>query len=206
MKEYVWCFWICHHIAVYISLLYCRVNLSGYMWVCFLSMAHINGLVHDCSNSIATVMELLQFCTKPSIYDIFSQLADTLPEMKKERWSNYKIHNDFGAWSAMDLYFHRILLELPSAEHSQTIILHCSEQYIRLQTPRIRVNPGLHFSHLSGSPLTQSLQCGALQGGRFASGKNTKRRQCLIKGMSWTLSEAVTSHSSYSLSQSYIAL
>ena len=53
------------------------------MWVCFLSMAHINGLVHDCSNTIATTMELLQFCTKPSICDNFSHLADTLPEMKK---------------------------------------------------------------------------------------------------------------------------
>ena len=29
---------------------------------------HINGLVQDCSNSIANELELLQSCTKPSIY------------------------------------------------------------------------------------------------------------------------------------------
>ena len=29
---------------------------------------YIDGLVHDCSNSSALAMELLQFCTKPSIY------------------------------------------------------------------------------------------------------------------------------------------
>ena len=30
--------------------------------------AYIDGLVQDCSNSIAYALELLQFCTKPSIY------------------------------------------------------------------------------------------------------------------------------------------
>ena len=29
---------------------------------------HINGLVQDCSYSIANALELLQSCTKPSIY------------------------------------------------------------------------------------------------------------------------------------------
>ena len=29
---------------------------------------HINGLVQDCSNSIANALELLQSCTKTSIY------------------------------------------------------------------------------------------------------------------------------------------
>ena len=29
---------------------------------------HIDGLVQDCSNSSASAMELLQSCTKPSIY------------------------------------------------------------------------------------------------------------------------------------------
>ena len=31
-------------------------------------LAHIDGLVQDCSNSIANALELLQSCTKPSIY------------------------------------------------------------------------------------------------------------------------------------------
>ena len=31
-------------------------------------ISYINGLVQDCSNSSALAMELLQSCTKPSIY------------------------------------------------------------------------------------------------------------------------------------------
>ena len=30
---------------------------------------HFDGLVQDCSNSISNALELLQSCTKPSIYD-----------------------------------------------------------------------------------------------------------------------------------------
>ena len=32
-----------------------------------LSVYHIDGLVQDCSNSIANALELLQSCTKPSM-------------------------------------------------------------------------------------------------------------------------------------------
>ena len=35
---------------------------------------HINGLVQDCSNSSALAMELLQSCTKPSIYVWMNQI------------------------------------------------------------------------------------------------------------------------------------
>ena len=38
---------------------------------------HIDGLVQDCSNSIANAMELLQSCTKPSIY-IFIRFASPI--------------------------------------------------------------------------------------------------------------------------------
>ena len=34
---------------------------------------YIDGLVQDCSNSIATALELLQSCTKPSIYELASK-------------------------------------------------------------------------------------------------------------------------------------
>ena len=34
--------------------------------------AYIDGLVQDCSNSIANALELLQSCTKPSIYALVS--------------------------------------------------------------------------------------------------------------------------------------
>ena len=33
-------------------------------------MAYIDGLVQDCSNSIANALELLQSCTKLSIYTL----------------------------------------------------------------------------------------------------------------------------------------
>ena len=33
-----------------------------------MSAVNIDGLVQDCSNSIALAMELLQSCTEPSIY------------------------------------------------------------------------------------------------------------------------------------------
>ena len=36
--------------------------------------ANINGLSQDCSNSIANALELLQSCTKPSIYYMFPQI------------------------------------------------------------------------------------------------------------------------------------
>ena len=35
--------------------------------LCYDRWCHINGLAQDCSNSIANTLELLQFCTKPSI-------------------------------------------------------------------------------------------------------------------------------------------
>ena len=33
-------------------------------------LEHIDGLVQDCSNSIANALELLQSCTEPLIYNI----------------------------------------------------------------------------------------------------------------------------------------
>ena len=35
---------------------------------------YIGGLVHDCSNTIANALELLQFCIKPSIWNISKQI------------------------------------------------------------------------------------------------------------------------------------
>ena len=41
------------------------LNMSGLLGV------YIDGLVQDCSNSSALAMELLQSCTKPSIWNLF---------------------------------------------------------------------------------------------------------------------------------------
>ena len=40
------------------------------MFTWMIQAHHIDGLVQDCSNSSALAMELLQSCTKPSIYSI----------------------------------------------------------------------------------------------------------------------------------------
>ena len=48
------------------------------LWLCrdyfasldYTSSVYIDGLAQDCSNSITNALELLQFCSKPSIYDI----------------------------------------------------------------------------------------------------------------------------------------
>ena len=39
--------------------------------------SHIDGLVQDCSNSSVQAMELLQSCTKPSIYSILDEVEHT---------------------------------------------------------------------------------------------------------------------------------
>ena len=36
-------------------------------WIQTLIKQYLDGLVPDCSNSIANALELLQYCTKPSI-------------------------------------------------------------------------------------------------------------------------------------------
>ena len=47
---------------------------------CEYSLKHIDGLVQDCSNSIASALELLQSCTKPSLSSInasITSMSDT---------------------------------------------------------------------------------------------------------------------------------
>ena len=44
--------------------------------ICYIYIIyHTHGLVQDCSNSIVNTMELLQSCTKPSIYSIYFAAA-----------------------------------------------------------------------------------------------------------------------------------
>ena len=40
------------------------------MTLSLVAKCYIDGLVHDCSNAIANALELLQSCTKPSIYSV----------------------------------------------------------------------------------------------------------------------------------------
>ena len=46
---------------------------------------YIDGLVQDCSNSIANALELLQSCTKSSIYD----LEESFVKMHLPKWQFY---------------------------------------------------------------------------------------------------------------------
>ena len=51
--------WLSHH---------SRLILMTILVGCVFTCVHIDGLVQDCSNSIANALELLQSCTKPPIY------------------------------------------------------------------------------------------------------------------------------------------
>ena len=55
-----------HHCWIYIKHHNCSISTLHEIWEAEFC-SHINGLVQDCSNSSALVMELLQSCTKPSI-------------------------------------------------------------------------------------------------------------------------------------------
>ena len=44
---------------------------------------YINDLAQDCSNSIANTLKLLQYCTKPLIYDCPNDSVATLKNMGK---------------------------------------------------------------------------------------------------------------------------
>ena len=53
--------------------IYGILNPVNYHMYCILNPVyyHIDGLVQDCSNSIANTLQLLQSCTKPSIYGTY---------------------------------------------------------------------------------------------------------------------------------------
>ena len=48
--------------------------ITEQLWESVLFEGYIDGLVQDCSNSSALAMELLQSCTKPSIYAFMIQM------------------------------------------------------------------------------------------------------------------------------------
>ena len=61
--------WADFAITLWWLLQYCYHFLNGFNWVVQDSLwyKHIDGLMQDCSNSIANALELLQSCAKPSI-------------------------------------------------------------------------------------------------------------------------------------------
>ena len=75
---------------------------------------HIEGLAQHCSNSIANALELLQFCTKPSIcslaiqviyspYAFLRMIMFTRIHMLTKAWQMFKIlSGDNGSGSAGD--------------------------------------------------------------------------------------------------------
>ena len=71
---------------------------------------HINGLVQNCSISVANAMEILQFCSKPSTYRIsWGQWVDTF-----ETWTKWRtfckcifFKNFFAFW----IKFHKYIPE-----------------------------------------------------------------------------------------------
>ena len=62
---------------------------------------HFDVLVQDCSNSIANALELLQSCTKPSMYPMTSLLYIWVNAQKQTNRSNIKCRNNL---SCVDQY------------------------------------------------------------------------------------------------------
>ena len=61
-------------------------------------MFYIDGLVQDCSNSSALAMELLQSCTKPSIYTLIAlderRNVISLSILNPREYTSDKLHID----------------------------------------------------------------------------------------------------------------
>ena len=59
------------YVCFFCEILLPSVDVLAFSFVIYIYMfiyIYIDGLVQDCSNSIANELELLQSCTKPSIY------------------------------------------------------------------------------------------------------------------------------------------
>ena len=52
--------------------IYWYIIINMYVW--YKLVADINGLVQVCSISIANALEILESCTKPSIYHVYGQV------------------------------------------------------------------------------------------------------------------------------------
>ena len=61
-------------------------HLTGLSAVQIWTNNHIDGLVQDCSNSIANAQELLQSCTKPPIYSLFVNGTRINRWIPKSQW------------------------------------------------------------------------------------------------------------------------
>ena len=96
-------------------------------WVYFRNHEYIDGLVQDCSNSIALAMELLQSCIKPSMYwhrkeTLNTMVADALAtqaEPGHQQWATIALPYPWqnimvSAWDALmkAFYFDWILYQI----------------------------------------------------------------------------------------------
>ena len=61
-----------------------------------IEMWHINGLVQDCSNSIANALELLQSCTEPSINN-HARLTRCGVHISSPSFDHAALHNEYKA-------------------------------------------------------------------------------------------------------------
>ena len=79
VEIYQFCAVRSHHSAAYIMTWLCVWILVGndikFSIVAGLIKLLVDGLEQDCSNSIAKALELLQSCTKPSIYPVSSNFT-----------------------------------------------------------------------------------------------------------------------------------
>ena len=90
----------------------------------FLKFKYINGLVQDCSNSIANALELLQSCTKPSTSMSYCTRNVTLV---CQQWSHISFALSY--W-----YIHYVtLLSLYSNVNVKTVVLWMNKQLCTIQ-------------------------------------------------------------------------
>ena len=92
-------------------------SVSNKRGINFYHLCYINGLVQDCSNSSALAMELLQSCSKPSIYPFIMSDYDINQVM---------IVTSFYAWSAR--WLHPACLSLKKSIYGQNWVKYgCTE-------------------------------------------------------------------------------
>ena len=137
-------------------------------WCCYHSNNnYMDGLVEDCSNSIANTLELLQFCSKPYIY-----IYVVVQSMRDAFWPNnifmkhcihllglklrsrvvlvLKASNYGDVNSTIDWYFHSLFNRIHDATVMVLYLL-----IFRLCCP----GPPLHTPRGSSATRTQAIKC-----------------------------------------------
>ena len=88
-------------------------------------MLYVDGLVQNCSNSIANALELLQYCLKPSMYPIqlMAYIRAALNQLL--RLKTHKV-----VWDIASKFLHRIFNGLPGLMAHTCIVELCHHRFL----------------------------------------------------------------------------